>query len=159
MKYSEIKGDLFKAPKSFYLAHCIASDLIMGAGIAVPMNKKFKIRQEIYQVKAMISHYDKTFKFDREVLKHPNCVLTGKVFNLITKSKSYHKPTYDSLIESLRIMKDSIYNYNEDFNYNIKKIAMPKIGCGLDRLQWGRVREIIKEIFDDVDIEIRVYYL
>lgn len=36
---------------------------------------------------------------------------------------------------------------------------MPKIGCGLDRLQWGKVREIIKEIFGDLDIEVRVCYL
>jgi hypothetical protein len=33
-------------------------------------------------------------------------------------------------------------------------LAMPKIGCGLDRLQWGRVSEMLKEIFSDYDIDI-----
>jgi O-acetyl-ADP-ribose deacetylase (regulator of RNase III) len=38
----------------------------------------------------------------------------------------------------------------------ITKIAMPIIGCGLDRLQWDRVSEIIKEVFKNTDIEILV---
>lgn len=31
----EIEGDLFNASKDYALAHCVASDLRMGAGIAV----------------------------------------------------------------------------------------------------------------------------
>ena len=41
----------------------------------------------------------------------------------------------------------------------IKYLGLPKIGCGLDRLQWGKVREIIKEEFKDLDIEIEIRYL
>lgn len=33
---------------------------------------------------------------------------------------------------------------------------MPKIGCGLDKLDWTAVREIIREMFADTDIEILV---
>lgn len=43
--------------------------------------------------------------------------------------------------------------------HEIKYLAMPKIGCGLDRLQWGKVREIIQDKFKDLDIEIEVRYL
>lgn len=39
---------------------------------------------------------------------------------------------------------------------DIKKVAMPVIGCGLDRLNWNKVSEIIKKMFGDVDIEILV---
>ena len=42
---------------------------------------------------------------------------------------------------------------------NIKFIAMPKIGCGLDRLQWDKVKEIIINTFKDIDLEILVCYL
>ncbi|WP_374017833.1 hypothetical protein ABU162_27665 [Paenibacillus thiaminolyticus] len=38
----------------------------------------------------------------------------------------------------------------------ITALAMPQIGYGLDKLQWGKVREIIKEVFADTDIEIVV---
>lgn len=34
----DIEGDLFSAPKDVSLAHCVAADMKMGAGIAV----KFK---------------------------------------------------------------------------------------------------------------------
>lgn len=43
--------------------------------------------------------------------------------------------------------------------YGITKLAMPKIGCELDRLEWEKVKNIIKEVFADVDIEIVVRYL
>jgi hypothetical protein len=36
---------------------------------------------------------------------------------------------------------------------------MPKIGYGLDRLQWGKTKEIIQEVFKDTDIEILVCHL
>ena len=39
---------------------------------------------------------------------------------------------------------------------NIKKVAMPVIGCGLDKLKWDKVSKIIKNIFKDIDIEILV---
>ena len=41
-------------------------------------------------------------------------------------------------------------------NNNVKKIAMPLIGCGLDRLKWEKVSEIIKETFSETDIEILI---
>lgn len=33
--FREVEGDLFTATKEYALAHCVASDLKMGAGIAV----------------------------------------------------------------------------------------------------------------------------
>ena len=39
---------------------------------------------------------------------------------------------------------------------SIKKVAMPVIGCGLDKLEWYKVSGIIKEVFADTDIEILV---
>ena len=43
---------------------------------------------------------------------------------------------------------------------NITKVAMPTIGCGLDRLSWNRVRDIIINKFSAMDnIEILVCIL
>lgn len=44
-------------------------------------------------------------------------------------------------------------------NGNIKRLVMPKIGCGLDRLSWEKVEPMIKEIFKNLDIEIIICYL
>lgn len=59
---------------------------------------------------------------------------------------------------------EQIIYYNEFCNSNsmdknIYRIAMPKIGCGLDRLSWDKVEPMIKEIFKDLDIEIIICYL
>ena len=42
---------------------------------------------------------------------------------------------------------------------DIKFIAIPKLGCGLDRLQWGLVRNNIEFVFKDTDIKILVCHL
>lgn len=137
MIYKEIKKDLF-TEKGYYV-HCIASDLGMGAGIAVPMQKKFGLRSKIYAT-----------GYNGE---YPTCILTGTVFNLITKHVSRGKPTYESLETSLYIMRDIVIA--ED----IKTIASPKFGAGLDRLNWDVIRDMIKEIFEDLDITWTVCYL
>ena len=36
---------------------------------------------------------------------------------------------------------------------------MPKIGCGLDRLDWELVKQIIEKIFKETDIEIKIFYI
>ena len=137
MKYTEVKKDLFKVSEDYYLAHCISTDAKMGAGIAVAFKKKFKLRETIV-------------KADRGDLGVGTAILEGRVINLITKPKYYHKPTYKTFTSSLEDMKRiAIEN-------NIQKIAMPKIGAGLDRLSWAKNREIIKETFKDTDIEILV---
>lgn len=38
----------------------------------------------------------------------------------------------------------------------ISKLAMPKIGCGLDKLNWEDVKQQIMRCFQDTDIEILV---
>jgi len=136
MYYREEKRDIFTVPEDFYLAHCIASDLGMGKGIAVPMRKKFGLREKI--------------KSSRESPVHPTCILVDRVFNLITKRRSCGKPTYTSLHKPLEIMRDIIVDEG------IEKVAMPKIGCGLDRLQWPKVREMIHDLFKNVEVEILV---
>jgi len=41
-------------------------------------------------------------------------------------------------------------------NFDIEKIAMPLIGCGLDRLDWEQVKDVIEDVFGETDIEILV---
>jgi len=137
MQLIEKKMNLFEVPKEYKLAHCISSDCEMGAGIAVEFQKRFKLK--IYLL-----------SLPKEQRRHPNSIYVNGVFNLITKKFYYNKPTIESLTEAVIVMK------NQALLLDIHKIAMPKIGCGLDRLQWGKVREIIQEVFNDTDIEILV---
>lgn len=79
-----------------------------------------------------------------------DCLLEGKVFNLITKERYFHKPTIITMRLALEKMKQIC------LENDIKKIAMPVIGCGLDRLNWTDVSEQIKSIFTDTDVDILV---
>ena len=144
MIFKEVNGDLFKSDNTYTLVHCISRDCAMGAGIAVTFNNKFPEMKR--QLKNTIRENDLQGYFAILYRGEHN------VINLITKEKYWHKPTYSSLKTSLLNAKQII------LRNNIKHIAMPVIGCGLDRLQWSKVSAMIKEIFADTDIEIVVYH-
>lgn len=144
MTYKEEVRDLFSVPDDYYLAHCISADYALGAGIAVEFNKRFDMRRKLREYAPDFGVCMKHFGFEG------GCLLIDKVLNLVTKDKYYNKPTYRSMQSALGEMK-MICNSN-----NITKVAMPLIGCGLDRLQWDKVSQMIKDTFADTDIEILV---
>ena len=43
--------------------------------------------------------------------------------------------------------------------YGISTIAIPKIGCGLDQMNWQEVVKLLKDLFADSNIGIGVYTL
>lgn len=141
MTFKEEKRDLFSVEDDYYFAHCISSDLGMGKGIVVEFNKRFDMKNKLL----------KRGKFNWCGTGY--CIREGRVLNLITKEKYWNKPTYETLTYSLLGMK------NEIMISSITKVAMPKIGCGLDKLEWNKVRDIIQDLFKDVNVEILVCYL
>ena len=142
MEYKLIQDDVFNH-KDCYYAHCISRDYALGAGIAVEFDKRYDMRNRLLKLAE-----EKPETLDEK------CIEVENVFNLITKEKYWQKPSYKSLEESLLEMKKKLSK-----NKNIKKLVMPKIGCGLDRLSWGKVEPMVQEIFKDLDIEIVVCYL
>lgn len=145
MKFNEVQGDLFNAPQGCYLAHCISGDYALGAGIA----KKFT---EVYDMRFKL-HRDYPIPTGEKYANVGRALLVDNVFNLVTKPRCFHKPTYDVLYDTLVDMRD----YCEE--YDIKKIAMPRIGAGLDKLDWEQVKEVIEDVFEDTEMEITVYVL
>lgn len=150
MNYKEYNGDLFDAPKEYVLAHCISVDTEMGAGIAKEVSKRMGGRDYIN------SHI-------RPYTSNSTCVKSNLkdgriVYNLVTKNRYYQKPSYDSLERSLYELKNQLLNTELKDNEQIK-LAMPRIGSGLDRLTWRKVRKMIKRVFEDTDVDILVYYL
>lgn len=71
----------------------------------------------------------------------------------VTKEKYFHKPTYNSLQSSLMAMK------HHCVSHGVTSISMPRIGCGLDGLQWPKVRNIIIKVFQDTDMKLTIYTL
>ena len=142
MTFTEIHGNLFdrKLEENEYYVHCISRDYACGAGIAKEFNKRYNLTEELRK------------------LPPCNCMTVDNVINLVTKSKYWQKPTYDSLTKSLKDLR-YVINMRSSSHFPINTIIMPRIGCGLDKLQWKNVKKMIKEIFEDTDIAIEVYYL
>lgn len=147
MLYNEKRGNLFDLEDEYVLAHCISLDCAMGAGIAVEFNKRYRGMREMLICR--ISNYNHTVPCTIPAFSQGKL----KVINLITKNKYYEKPTYDSITQTIMQMKEIC------IRQNVKKLAIPKIGCGLDKLKWTRVKSIILDVFKDMDIEIAVRYL
>jgi len=114
MELIEKKMNLFNVDNKYYFAHCISADAgtdnrAMNLGIVVEFNKRF-------HMKSKIKEYART-----EQICIGDSILIDRVFNLITKSKYYGKPTYNTLINALKNMKNQI------INNNIKYLSIPRL--------------------------------
>ena len=142
----EEQRDLFSVPKSYFLMHCISADCKMGAGIAVEFARR-GVKKEILK--------------STNIIEVGTCKFTNATdwlgeFNLITKEKYYQKPTYETLTAALQDAKNLCIQGFKYEDLEPIKIAMPCIGCGLDRLSWSKVRRIIEQVFQNTDIEILI---
>lgn len=140
----QVRMDLFDVPEDYYLAHCISSDFALGRGIAVEFCNRFETKQKLLH----------TFPgYHEKFINSPSpgdCLIADRVINLITKVYYYNKPTLASMRSALEECKKAC------LERGIIKIAMPAIGCGLDRLNWNDVYEIICDVFADSGIEILI---
>lgn len=143
MIYKEEVRDLFSVSEDYYLAHCISADFGMGKGIVVEFNKRFDMKNKLQTKYSNFVNDYHHYRYGGMAL------IEGRVVNLITKERYWQKPTYETLRNALNIARIRL-------PLDCKKIAMPVIGCGLDRLEWSKVSDIIKDVFYDTNIEILV---
>lgn len=142
----EVEGDLFECLndtniKSLGLCHCVSQDFAMGAGIAVEFKKRFGRVEELVAQKPAVG--SGAFVVHETPLSH--------IFYLVTKGRYYQKPTYQTLRNSIVWLK------KEAEAKGVTLLCMPRIGCGLDLLEWDKVRAILVEVFENSETNIRVY--
>lgn len=142
MTITEIKKNLFEVPQGYYLAHCISGDYALGAGIA-------KTFDEVYDMRYKLHRFFPIPEGERYA-NVGETLLVDNVFNLVTKQLCWHKPTYESVHDTLVQMRDMCESLF------ITKLAMPRISSGLDRLDWDQVRYLIEDVFEETDIDILI---
>lgn len=144
MTIKTVKADLLKAPCNYYIAHCVSADFKLGAGVARQINEAYNMSDKL-----------KEFYPDDYMNKTSigRALLVDNVFNLVTKERYYHKPTLSNLLVSLINMRTLIEKLH------VKKLAIPRLGCGLDKLNWDDVYQLIQDVFKDTDIDITVCVL
>lgn len=125
------------------IVHCVSGDLAMGAGVALQLRRKFG--RPCVGTTARVGSVIVQCTSDTEE--------TQRIMHLVTKEKYYGKPTLESLRAALDALREQCSLLQ------VKLLAMPKIGCGLDRLQWDDVQRCITECFLGVDIRVLVYVL
>ena len=73
------------------------------------------------------------------------------LYNLITKANHYDQPTIDTIKTTLLAMRDHA------LGLNLRCIAMPKIACGLDGMDWRDISSLTEQTFKSSGITIYVY--
>lgn len=133
-------GDLFSAGDDYSLAHCVAEDFKMSKGIALEFRTRFGMVDELLaqrQRSGGLAVIEEGCRF---------------VYYLVTKHKSSGKPTYYTLYSSLLNLREHI------ISNNVKKLAIPLIGCGLDKLEWTKVKGIVNYLLCSISgLEVVVY--
>ncbi|XP_016658191.1 uncharacterized protein LOC100168766 [Acyrthosiphon pisum] len=125
-------------PEDYSLGHCVAKDMRMSAGIAMYFKSIYKRVGELMDQRqnvGSVAYLQENNRF---------------IYYLITKELSKQKPTYSNLTAAITKLRDLIVEHG------VKKLAIPRIGCGLDKLDWLTVRGIIEDLFQNVGCSIKV---
>jgi O-acetyl-ADP-ribose deacetylase (regulator of RNase III) len=138
----ELQGDLFTCDPAASLCHCVSEDMAMGKGIAVQFKKRFG---KVAELKAQQSRTGSA-----AVLEKPDCP-GAFVYYLVTKARYFHKPTLASVRQSCEWMRDHAVLHN------VGCIALPRIACGLDGLQWLEVKDMLIDVFSLTSVKLQVY--
>lgn len=146
MRYKEVYGDLFSAGSEPLYVHCISADFVLGAGIAAEFTRR-GVKAELRGTYPINVWYGVGYGLPTAM--SGECM----VYNLVTKAKCNDKPTIVTLQDALDSLKEYV------ISHNITKIVMPKIGCGLDKLNWDEVSVCIMDTFADTSVDITVYKL
>ena len=114
--------------KHVNLVHCISDDEMLNKGFAKQIDSKFQSKQFLKGRNG-------------NVIAQP-ITRNKTLFHLTTKSKRYEKPRLNRIRLCLNELKDYCVENN------IAELHMPKIGSGLDKLNFESIRKIIFEIFE-----------
>ncbi|KAK4877182.1 hypothetical protein RN001_009688 [Aquatica leii] len=110
----------------------------MSRGVAVVFKKKFEQLDKLRRQKPAVGKVLR-LRGDRRF-----------VFYLVTKKYSRSKPLYKNLWRTLWNLK------REMEIHKIKELAVPKLGCGLDQLDWRTVRNMLEVVFRGTDVQVLV---
>jgi len=96
------------------------------------------------------------------------------IYNLITKERSHEKCTYTALYYALLAMREhmvrrisfkdirdhskSHLNFLFQREHGVTKLAIPRLGCGIDRLDWLRVRSLLDLVFAEDNVDIIAFF-
>ncbi|CAI6368288.1 unnamed protein product [Macrosiphum euphorbiae] len=140
-RVKEESGDLFDAPSDYSLAHCISQDVKMSQGTALMFRRKFG---NVEILKSQHPRFHEVLYIRQE---------NRYILYMVTKPRYWQKPSLEDMFLTLQSLKSVC------IELDIDKLAMPRIGSGIDQLDWSAIRTMIRFVFKEIDIKIHVYSL
>ena len=122
------------------IAHTISSYAEMRKGFVNTISKRIPLLKDYCKSRNCDISDIITFRADNNL-----------VFNLITKANHYEKPTTETIKTTLLAMRDQAPGLN------LRCTAMPKIACGLDRMNWREISSLIEQAIKNSGITFYVY--
>nr|ADR79359.1 RH67648p [Drosophila melanogaster] len=137
---TEARGNLFSAPENYALVHSVSADFAMCAGINLQFRCKFG---QVDELKRQHKHTGNVAVLEQDG-RH--------IYNLVTKERSHEKCTYAALYYALLAMREHMREHG------VTKLAIPRLGCGIDRLDWLRVRSLLDLVFAEDSVDIIAFF-
>ena len=136
------ENSILQQPNS--IGHCISADAQMSKGFAQFLSERIpRLRRTCRRANLL---KDLVFPFwDSSSRRY--------FYNLVTKEKYSDKPDLQTLATTLQGMQ------SHATMHGVSTIAIPKIGCGLDQMNWQDVVKLLRDIFAYSEIQIVVYSL
>lgn len=137
MKITELEINIMAVPQGYYLAQGISRDLNFKVGLPALFEKTYNLKEKL------AANYD-------EEIEIGEVYLVDNVYSLVVKDSSYDRPDRDVLMDALVELRDQM---EEDM---VTKLAIPKLCCGRNGLEWDDVKAMISFVFGDSDVQILV---
>ena len=130
----DLNADLLSMPVYYNIAHCIPADFTVYGVTAQRID-------DVYDLVDLIKHD----YMDWEVRPDVGDVNYLKnVFTLFATPKKYARPSMEDLRKCVANLAQ------ECVDLGIMHLAMPRIGCGHNKLKWDEVKDMICEEFEKV---------
>ena len=126
------------------IGHCISADARMGKSFADFLS---------HRIPGLRSTCRKAKLFMGQVFPFWDSTGQRYIYNLVTKERFCDKPNLSTLSKTLEANK-----IHAGTN-SISTIAIPKLGCGLDQMNWQEVVKLLRDIFAYAALQVVVYTL
>lgn len=132
MKMAEVPMNIVTVPQGWYLACAISADLNFSVGLP-------KLFNDIYRLEYRIDN-----------AKIGDVIIIDNSISLVVKESTFDKADISDLccvLQSLRSKCEEI---------GITRLAIPKLCCGNNGLEWKDVKTVIRSIFKGSNVFIMV---
>lgn len=142
------KGDILSSGAEA-LVNTVNTVGVMGKGIALQFREYFPHNYKAY----LVACKNKELEPGKLLAVWDENLQTGKklIINFPTKVHWRSPSRYEYIETGLDALKDLLSNKE------IKSVAIPPLGCGNGGLDWAKVRPLIENKLEDLDLEVMVY--